>query len=216
MDTVNNSPTTTRDVETCLIPPHMIPLDTPSKKVDMFDEFTTAMFTFLRHRPVALPARSAHVQGTTLYETFVTINPKEIDVDLFKQKIQQMLKWTSIREAIYVYEQRGIDEVQGIHAHLLVKHTDKRKVLTDKLVRFWVPKYCGHRKHINLQHARNMDPTQFWDDHMDYMLGNTILDNYDTREMDTHFRNENNLENIYYYKKDAPLCQTPDLQTPPV
>ena len=104
---------------------------------------------------------------------FITISPKEdIDYEDFFDAIESTCNWIFMEEGMYAYEQRGIDEIKGIHCHIiLMKYNVKPKTLikrlTDKFKKFCEPKNGSYENVINVKQKK----AEFLQDKIDYITG---------------------------------------------
>lgn len=153
-------------------------------------------------------ASGASASAHQLLPSFVTINPRDVDPMSFHERVMKMLKWSTITKAWYCFEQRGTtpeDTGKGPHCHILLIHKCKRKKLTDLLCRFWVnDKWCGTRKHVNLQKPYSMSDDDFIEDHIQYIQGNKFDSDKDPKIVTDYVWRENNLiEKFYFMDKNA-------------
>jgi len=137
---------------------------------------------------------------------WITINPKPtVPFSKFFEKVQKMVKRSIFTDALYVYEQRGVDMEtlgQGFHTHILAKRNlNYKPSKVAKNVRNSCKQLVGNinsNNQVNIQFIGE----EYAADKTEYILGAKTGDGKDIKQqMDIIWRKKNNL-NVYYNAQD--------------
>lgn len=131
---------------------------------------------------------------------WITLNwdPKAFQMDLIKQKIDEILKYKYINYYWYNYEQRGKNLKTcgtGVHNHLLINIQAPKPPAPSVIRRFIYRKIknlVGNNRHIDIR------KTTYPSDKIHYLEGSKQGNTKDEMvKQDRKFREDNNLEGIY-------------------
>lgn len=173
--------------------------------------------TLLRQQREELRERQASKMGTLWL--WLTISPKkDIDFELFKNKIEIFANRKMFDDYLYVYEQRGKTEEtagEGFHAHLLLKRNMKykqNKIISNSKNTFKKITDVENHDIFNFHWC----PEEYLNDKREYILGTKTGCEKDTKQLiDVIFREKKNL-NIYYKKECLAGPTTEKEKTPKV
>lgn len=118
---------------------------------------------------------------------WITIRPDDETDDL--EFIHKVFKWMNakfITKYMYVFEQTGIETIEGIHSHILLKHTNRVdsvfRSIKDKFKCYSYLKSC---------------PPEYIDDKIGYMTGDKGGDKSAKQKIDKFMRNKYGLKQYY-------------------
>lgn len=211
-----STPTITRDTITC--PSRFTCPSGPSIEINCFPSLDDVRkFCIKKYGQNYFPeertsgsrrqrSSETRAQDTAPLVSFITINPNDklISFQDFKQRCEKWFKWNIIQNIKYTYEVRSRVNATdtsgcGIHIHALVRHTNTRKDLKDRLCKDF-KRFVGNRQHIDIKYApKDKHPDLYYQEQVDYMLGKTK-----DKTINENFRKNFNLQKLYTYDKTCP------------
>lgn len=131
---------------------------------------------------------------------FITINPKDDNINLLHNKIKDLKFWKNIYKFCYSFEQRSseLGVYKGIHCHLcILNHDFKHNVLLNRIV-IKFKDICSppYRNTINIKRKSKEHIEETINE---YLNGDKEPEKLDKVKNDLNFRKDNNLEEIYWF-----------------